>query len=45
MAREYFNVRLSYEAKYWLELLQEIKQQELNKRMDNGLVEDIEKSF
>lgn len=43
MAREYLNVRLSYEAKYWLELLQEIKQQELNKRIDNGLVEDIEK--
>lgn len=43
MAREYINVRLSYEAKYWLEQLQELKQQELNKRIDDGLVEDIEK--
>ncbi|KEH89735.1 hypothetical protein Z967_06610 [Clostridium novyi A str. 4540] len=45
MAREYLNVRLSYEAKYWLEQLQEYKQQELNKRIDNGLVEDIEKKI
>ncbi|HAT4093904.1 TPA: hypothetical protein I9Z34_002422 [Clostridium perfringens] len=43
MARDYLNVRLSYEAKYWLEQLQEFKQQELNRRIDNGLVEDIEK--
>lgn len=43
MSREYINVRLSYEAKYWIEQLQELKQQELNRRIDEGLVEDIEK--
>ena len=43
MAREYLNIRLAYEAKYWIEYLQELKQQELNRRIDDGLVEDIEK--
>ncbi|MBU3197629.1 hypothetical protein KPL26_13375 [Clostridium algidicarnis] len=43
MTREYLNVRLAYEAKYWIEKLQERKQQDLNRRIDDGLVEDIEK--
>lgn len=43
MTREYLNVRLSYEAKYWLEELQELKQKELNGHIDKGLVEKIEK--
>lgn len=42
MARDYLNVRLAYETKYWLEELQEIKQQELNRRINEGLIEDIE---
>lgn len=45
MPREYLNVRLAYEAKYWLEELQELKQQELNKQINDGVVEDIEKKI
>lgn len=42
VAKDYLNVRLSYEAKFWIEKLQEYKQQELDNHMNNGLIEDIE---
>lgn len=42
MARDYLNIRLSYEAKYWIEQLQECKQQELDKHINDGLIENIE---
>ncbi|WP_342493343.1 hypothetical protein [Bacillus sp. FSL W7-1346] len=36
------NIRLSYEAKYWIEKLQEYKQQKLDKYINDGLIADIE---
>ncbi|MCO4851780.1 hypothetical protein [Bacillus vallismortis] len=42
MSREYLNIRLSYEAKYWIEKLQEYKQQKLDKYINDGLIADIE---
>ena len=40
MARDYLNICLLYQNKYLLDQLQE-----LNRRVDNVLVEDLEKSF
>lgn len=42
MARTYMSVRLSYEAKYWLELLQRQVQQTLDDEIGDGESEEIE---
>ncbi|EUJ37943.1 hypothetical protein BTHER_03639 [Brochothrix thermosphacta DSM 20171 = FSL F6-1036] len=42
MARDYMSIRLSYEAKFWLEKLQSHVQQVLDKSIDEKEVDDME---
>jgi len=42
MARTYMSVRLSYEAKYWLEVLQASIQEELDQQINDSDMENIE---
>lgn len=42
LARTYMSIRLSYEAKYWLEILQRFTQQELDETIDSHDIRNIE---
>ncbi|MGX7048777.1 hypothetical protein RU86_GL002140 [Lactococcus piscium] len=42
MARDYMSIRLSYEAKFWLEKLQGHVQQVLDKSIDEKEIDDME---
>jgi len=45
MARDFLSVRLSYDAKYFIEKLKQHKQELLDKELANDLIERIEKDI